>query len=475
MMKRPTITAALFLPLLGACSMAPAYRVPASVTPTPAFRTDPGWVAANPSDAVAKGAWWTLFGDDTLSGLEQRLIITNQNLAYYRASYAQALAAARVDQAALLPSAGVSADATRQETRLGTLQSGSKTGNTFSVTGSASWTPDLWGSLTNTARAARAQAQASAAELANATLSAQGTLAVDYFALRGIDAQAALLDTTISAYERALAVTRNKFAAGTVSSADVDTARTQLANAQANRRDLVRQRSGYETAIAVLVGENPGTFALPPAAAWQAMVPDVPGVVPSAILERRPDIAAAERQVAAANATIGVQRAAFFPTVSLTASLGTSSPAVSGLFGAGSSLWSLGASAAETLLDWGARSARVRGARAAYDAAVATYRQTVLSAFAEVESDLSAVNAYRAEADHYAQAADAAERAQAVTRNQYQAGTVDYTTVSAAQATAYSARVSQIQNTVNRQTAAVTLIQAVGGQWNGPVDLAPKP
>lgn len=454
--------------LLAGCSMAPAYHVPASVQPTPAFRADPGWAQANPADDVAKGAWWHLFGDATLDALEARVLVTNQNLAYYRAAYAQALATARVDRAALLPVIGASAGVTHG----GKVSGNGAATSTFTATGTASWTPDLWGALSNTQRAATASAESSAAQLANATLSAQGTLATNYFALRGLDAQAQMLDDTLVSYRRSLVITMNKHAAGTVSSADVDTARTTLANAEASRRDLARLRVAYEAAIAVLVGENPGTFALAPAP-WQPVMPQVPGVVPSAVLERRPDIAGAERQVAAANATIGVQRAAFFPSVGLTASLGSNAGAIGNLFGAATSLWSLGASAAETLIDWGARSARVAGARAAYDATVATYRQTVLTAFQEVETDLAALDGYRAEHEQYDTAAQSAVRAETVTRNAYQAGTVDFTSVTSAQALAYSARANLIQNTVNQQTAAVALIQAIGGQWSGPVDLHP--
>ena len=237
--------------------------------------------------------------------------------------------------------------------------------------------------------------------------------------------------------------------------------------------DLDRQRIANETAIAVLVGQNPSTFAIA-RSDWHPVVPEVPGVVPSAVLERRPDIANAERLVAAANANIGVQRAAFFPSLSLSAQLGSNAGSLSSLFGAATSVWSLGASAAETLLDWGARSAKVAGARAAYDAAVATYRQTVLGAFQEVESDLAGVDAFRAEYEHYRIASQSADRAEQVTRNEYQAGTVDFTTVTAAQATAYNARTTLILNTVNQQNAAVSLIEAIGGQWTGAVDLHPS-
>jgi NodT family efflux transporter outer membrane factor (OMF) lipoprotein len=472
----PVIAAAT---LLTGCSLAPAYHVPSSVTPTAAFRADPGWVPANPSDAVAKGAWWTLFGDDTLDALEARVVITNQNVAYYRASYAQALATVRVDKAALLPTVGVTAAATKQGTfsdqggSTSSVASGNQASDTFTATGTASWAPDLWGSLTNTLRGARDSAEASAAQLANATLSAQATLATDYLLLRGIDAQADSLDATIASYRRTVAITRNKFAAGTADAADIDTARANLENAEANRRDLDRQRVADETAIAVLVGQNPSTFVIP-RTDWHPVVPMVPGALPSAVLERRPDIANAERLVAAANANIGVQKAAFFPAVTLTGEVGTSAGALSNLFGAATSAWSLGASAAETLLDWGARSAKVAGARAAYDAAVATYRQTVLGAFQEVETDLAALDGYRVEDGHYRAASQAADRAEQVTRNEYQAGTVDFTTVTTAQATAYAARVNLIQNTVNQQSAAVALIEAIGGQWTGPVDLHPS-
>ncbi len=447
--------------LLSGCSFAPAYHVPTSAAPPAAFRIDPGWAPAQPADAVAKGAWWRLFDDPALDALEERLVVTNQNLAAARAAYAQAMATVRADRAALLPSAGVSA---------GVGQSGRLTASaaatTLSAGGSASWAPDLWGALGNTTSAARASAQASAAQLANATLSAQGALATAYVTVRGIDAQAAMLDDTLVSYRRALVIAGNKYAAGTVSSADVDSARATLANAEASRRDLARSRAAQQAAIAVLVGENPASFTLAPVA-WHPVVPQVPAVVPSAVLERRPDIAAAERRVAAANATIGVQRAAFFPAITLSASLDSNAGSVAKLFGAATSLWSLGGSAAESLLDWGARSARVAGARAAYDGTVATYRQTVLSAFQEVESDLAAVDAYRAEHAHYLEAATAADRAETVTRNAWAAGTVDFTAVTATQATAYAARSNLIASTVNQQTATIALIQSIGGHWSG--------
>jgi NodT family efflux transporter outer membrane factor (OMF) lipoprotein len=268
--------------------------------------------------------------------------------------------------------------------------------SSYSADVSGSWTPDLWGQLGNTVKEAKAQAQASEANLINATLAAQGELASDYMTLRGLDAQIALLDDTIKAYQRSLTITKNKYASGTVSNADVYTAQTTLNNAQASRRDLDRQRATYENAIAVLIGENPSNFTLP-AVAWAPVVPEVPSALPGEILQRRPDIAADERAVAAANANIGIQKAAFFPTITLTGEAQTSGTALSSLFTAASSLWSTGASAALTLLDFGARSAKVRQARAAYDEAVATYRQAVLTAFQGVENDLAAKTSYAAQ------------------------------------------------------------------------------
>jgi len=464
------LTSASLLGLTG-CSLAPAYHVPTSPQ-AQTFKAEPGWQAAVPADTVAKGEWWTLFHDPALDALEAKVAVTNQNVLYYRAAWAQARALVQQDRAALFPTISGGASTTRSGTFSGasggSVTSGATTSarvsSSYSADVSGSWTPDLWGQLGNTVKEAKAQAQASEANLINATLAAQGELASDYMTLRGLDAQIALLDDTIKAYQRSLTITKNKYASGTVSNADVYTAQTTLNNAQASRRDLDRQRATYENAIAVLIGENPSNFTLP-AVAWAPVVPEVPSALPGEILQRRPDIAADERAVAAANANIGIQKAAFFPTITLTGEAQTSGTALSSLFTAASSLWSTGASAALTLLDFGARSAKVRQARAAYDEAVATYRQAVLTAFQGVENDLAAKTSYAAQQGQYDAAAEAAGKAEVITRNEYLAGTVDYTTVTTAQATAYQARVNQIQNTVNRQTTAIALIQAVGGHW----------
>jgi NodT family efflux transporter outer membrane factor (OMF) lipoprotein len=445
---------------LGACSLAPAYHRPDNAPPAAQFKADPGWVPAAPADDAPKGPWWTLFGDPALDALEAKVAVTNQNVAAARAALAQARALLRADVAALLPVAGVSGSTTGTRT----LVAGSPTTRSWTAGASASWVPDLWGRLANTARAAKAQAQASEATLANATLTAQASLASAYFQLRGLDAQAVLLDETLAGYERSLTVSRNKFAAGLVSAADVESASATLANARAARRDLARQRAALENAIAVLVGANPSTFTLA-AAPWQPNVPEVPAVLPASLVQRRPDVAAAERAVAAANAQIGVQRAAFFPDLTLTSTLGSTAGTSAALFGAANSLWSLGASSALTVIDFGARRARVAQARAGYDGAVASYRQAVLTAFQEVENTLAANSAYRAEAGDYQRSAEAAIRAETIVRNQYVAGSADYTAVASAQAQAYNARTAAIQNMVNRQSTAVSLIEAIGGHW----------
>lgn len=465
------ILSSISLLSLSACSMAPKYHVPTAPA-AQTFKAEPGWNAAAPADDVAKGEWWKLFHDPALDALEAKVAVTNQNVASYRAQWEQARALVKQDRAALLPTITAGASGTRSGSFNGVSGGSYASGTTsatrvsasYSADVAGSWSPDLWGKLGNTLNQAKAQAQASAADLANATLSAQGEVASDYMTLRGLDAQIAMLDDTIKGYERSLTITQNKYGAGTVSNADVYTAQTTLANAKANRRDLGRQRTTYEDAIAVLVGENPSNFTIP-VVAWNPVVPEVPSALPGEILQRRPDIASAERAVAAANANIGVQKAAFFPTITLTGTAETSATQLSNLFSAASSLWSTGASAALTLLDFGARSAKVKQARAAYDQTVATYRQAVLTAFQQVEDNLAARSAYAAEQGQYAEAAQAAIKAEAITRNSYQAGTADYTTVVSAQATAYSARVNQIQNTVNRQTTAVALVQALGGRW----------
>jgi NodT family efflux transporter outer membrane factor (OMF) lipoprotein len=459
---------------LVACSLAPTYR-PAKVSIPETFREEPGWSVAMPADDIARGEWWKLFDDSVLDDLERRVLVSNQSLAAAKAAYDEARAVVREQRASLLPVVSLSASATK----VGSFGSGtpsvssSGAGAVSTTTGSeryavtigGSWEPDLWGRISNTVTQAGALAAASAADLTNATLSAQGELALDYVQLRSLEAQEKVLQATIEAYERALTITQNRYNAGVVARVDVLQAETALRNARADVADLGRQQATFQHAIAVLVGENPSTFSLEPRS-WNRQVPDVPAVLPASLLERRPDIAGAERRVAAANAVIGIERAAYFPTIDLSGDAGYESRARSTLFESASSLWSLGLSGALTLLDFGARSARVDQARAAYEQTVANYRQAVLLAFQQTEDQLAAARVLRIVATEREAAALAANRAEEIARNQYIAGEVGYADVIVAQTSALSARQAEIQAVVDRQSAAISLIQSIGGYWN---------
>ncbi len=458
---------------LAGCAVGPDYRRPA-VAPVPVtWKTAAGWQASHPADAAPRTPWWTMFGDPDLDRLEAQVVTANQTVAAAIATYDQAEGLVREDRAAFFPVVGLTGGVTRS----GGGGSGSvSTGGTTVVTGgggattrvalgaSASWVPDLFGQVRRTVEGAHADAAASAADLGNVILAAQGTLATDYFALRALDAQLKLYDATVAAYERTLQITTNQYKVGVAAAGDVVQAQAQLAGARANAVDLARQRAVYENAIAVLVGQNPSGFTIP-VADWVATVPTPPPVVPSTLTERRPDIAAAERRVAAANATIGVQVSAYFPTVTLNGSGTTSGSTLGNLFAVGSNFWSFGAQVAENLLDFGAREARVAQARGAWRAAVANYRQTVLTAFGEVENQLAAADVLVREEVLRREQSAAADRAEAIALNQYKSGLVAYTNVVTLQTAALSARLQLVTTTSARQAAAIALVQAIGGDW----------
>lgn len=458
---------------LSACLVGPNYSRPEVATPS-AFKEMAGWSPANPADAIDKGAWWSLFDDPALDALERRVEVSNQNLAAAEAAYRQARAIVAADRAQLFPTVGLSASANWSGRGKGggsvvsggnVVQSGGGS-RQFQVGADASWAPDLWGRIRRTIENARASAQASAADVANARLSAQSELAVDYVQLRMTDAQKALLQATIDAYARSLTVTQNRYNVGVAAKSDVLTAQTQLTNAKANLVDLDRQRTQAEHAIAVLTGQPPAFLTIQPVADWSPGPPPTPAEIPSALLQRRPDVAAAERSAAAANAQIGVKVAAYYPNIALSGSYGVSSSAVDALFSSASTLWSLGANVSETVLDFGARKAGVAQARAAYDQAVAQYRQTVLTGFQGVEDALAAARVLQDEQALRAQAAAQAAQNEQIVLNEYKAGTVDYTTVAAAQAAALGARQSLLNVQAARMTEAVDLIQALGGGWS---------
>lgn len=453
--------------VLGACSVGTPYQRPDLATPAgykeaptaDASASSITWLPAAPADALDRGDWWRLFGDPALDSLIARVQVSNQNIAAAVASYDQARALVRQQRASLFPQVSAGASARRDGGNNGVPNA-----NSFQASLDASWTPDTWGALRLAVSSAQASAQASAADLAAARLSAQGELAIDYFSLRDADAETVLLQDTIAAYERSLTITRNRYAAAIAAQTDVLQAQTQLANARADLATLQGQRAQLEHAIAVLAGQAPGDFSLP-AAAWNPTVPSVPIGVPSTLLQRRPDIASAERAVAVANAEIGIQRSAWFPNIGLSASFGSASSRVGDLFNASTTLWSLGLSVAQTVFDAGAIAARVEQAEAARNAAAARYRQTVLTAFQTVEDQLSSTRALAEQDEFRREASRAADLTEQQLLNRYKAGLVSYTEVVTAQASALNARRTLAQLAANRQISAVSLIQALGGGW----------
>ena len=456
------ICAAALAVLAGCSSVGPIQQRPGVDTPI-AFKQGAGvWVQATPADTLDRGPWWELFGDPVLSELEQRVVLDNQNVAQAVAAYAQARALVAEQRGALLPRLAVDLGSSRRGSGGDTPGSGS-----YQLGIGASWEPDLWGRLGRAVDAARSGEQASAADLAGARLSAQGELAANYFALRGLDVQRSLLAETITGYQRNLQITQNRYTAGIVARTDVLQAQTQLANAQADALALERQRAQLEHAIAVLVGVAPANFSLAAEPSWRINLPAIPVTVPSTLLQRRPDIAAAERRVASANAQIGIAQAAYYPSLSLSGSAGLGAASIGELFSASALVWSLGASVAQTLFNAGATGARVEQALASQEAATARYRQAVLNAFQQVENQLVASRVLGEQLALRQQAANAATLVEQQVLNRYQAGQVSYTEVINAQTTALNARRALVQLQADRQAAAVALIQALGGGWAG--------
>ena len=465
---KPLFPVALALLITG-CAVGPTYQRPTAPEVT-AYKEAGDWVPAQPADAMERGPWWLLFNDPVLNDLAARVEVSNQNVAAAVAAYAQARALVAEQRAALFPSVTLNGGATRSGNGGGTTNAngavGNRTGSNYQASLGAAWEPDVWGRLQSVANGAAATAAASAADLATARLSAQGELAVNYLSLRQQDAQKALLASTLAGYARALDITQNRYTAGIAAKTDVLQAQTQRANAQADEAGLQRTRAQLEHAIAVLVGQAPGNFTLAAVPDWKATVPEVPVGLPSTLLQRRPDIAAAERRVASANEQIGIAKAAYYPSLSLNASVGTAASRVADLFSAPAALWSLGLSAAQVLFKGGALDARLDGATAAYDQTVARYRQVVLTAFQNVEDQLSATRVLQIQQALRAQASGAADQVEQQVLNRYRSGQVSYTEVITAQTTALNARRALVQATADRQTTAVALIQSLGGGWS---------
>ncbi len=454
-LRLPTLALCTFL--LGGCAVGPAYQRPATPDPA-AFKEAQGWAPAAPADMLERGPWWTLFGDPVLDKLVASIEVSNQNVAAAAAGYAQARALVQEQRASLFPSLDLGVNADRSGGGNGTPS------NRYRVTLGASWEPDLWGRLRASANGAEAGAQASAADLAAARLSAQGELVANYISLRETDALKELMAATISDYQRVMQITQNRFDAGIAAKSDVLQAQTQLATAQIDALSLSRQRAQLEHAIAVLLGKAPADFSLA-AAPWQLVVPEMPAIVPSALLQRRPDIAAAERRVAQANEQIGVARAAYFPSMGLSGSYGSSASRVADLAKSSTNVWAFGASLMQSVFNAGATSAHVSETQAAHAAAVARYRQAVLKAFEDVEDQLTATHFLGEQQALRLQASQAANAAEAQMLNRYRAGQVSYTEVVTAQVTALSARRALLQSQADRQGTAVALIQALGGGW----------
>jgi NodT family efflux transporter outer membrane factor (OMF) lipoprotein len=459
--------------LLGGCMVGPNYqRPPVSVPAT--YHELPGWTQAEPAADGPKGAWWTSFNDPLLNELEPQVEVSNQTVRQDYANYQEALAEVKVARSGLFPTIGVTGSATRARSATGSTTSSASRGfgtsiqpvsNSGSLEGDVSWAPDLWGSVRRAIEENSATAQASEATLANATLLEQVTLATTVIQLRTSDANIALLQDTVKAYQHFLEVVSNQDKYGTVAPSDLVTARTQLETAQASLIALGVARAQFAHAIAVLVGKNPEDLDIP----YNPTLPSLPSIpvgVPSTLLQRRPDIAIAERQMAAENATIGIAVAAYYPTVSLSALDGFTQSPLGGLLHVANYVWSLGGSATETIFDGGLRSGQVAAARAAYDAAVANYRGTVLTAFEDVENDLSGLRISAEQSNALESAVSDAIHGTEIAFNEYQAGTVDYTTVATAQATQLSNQQTALNVQETRLVDAAALFGDLGGGWS---------
>ncbi|MBA4418176.1 MAG: RND transporter [Syntrophus sp. (in: bacteria)] len=454
--------------LISACAVGPDYVKPTAPVPD-AYKENKEWKVAEPKDDVLREAWWEVYNDPQLNALVEQVNISNQNIALAEAQFRQASALIQAARSSFFPTITANPSAVRSM----------RSGNIGLTTGyqpdtdtlytaplnMVSWELDVWGRIRRTVEASRASAQASASDLEGVKLSVQASIVQNYFLLRTLDRQKQLLSRTVDAYTRSYEMTRNQYSSGVVSRADVLQAETQLKTTQAQVIDVGVQRAQTEHAIATLIGKPASEFTIPHSP-LDSGPPSIPSGVPSSLLERRPDIAGAERRVAAANAQIGVARAAYFPTITLSGSIGYQSLSTADWLTWPSRFWSFGPGIAQSVYDGGLRGALNAQARAAYDATVASYRQTVLNGFQEVEDQLSALRILEEEAQAQEGALSAARKSLEISLNQYKAGTVSYLNVVIAQATALNNARTVLNILSRRMTASVLLIKALGGGWN---------
>ena len=454
--------------LLCGCAVGPRYAKPAATAPPSYREVPPDWKTAAPSDQIARGKWWEIFQDPQLNALEEQVNVSNENLKSAEAQFRQARALVRFNRAAYYPTVTAGASAAREHlsSHRPLVPAATKTDGTDLVLPvDVSYEADVFGRVPHTVEAARADAQASAADLEAVRLSLHAELAFDYFEMRTLDAEEQLLLSNVTSFERALELTQNRYKGGVSSAVDVAQAQTQLENTRTQAIDVMILRSQNEHAIAALIGQPASTFTAA-ALAWNSPPPEIPPGLPSELLERRPDIAAAERRVAAANAQVGVARAAYFPIFTLTGSGGFESTAITTLIQGPSGFLTAGAAAAVTAFDGGRRRAVTEQARAAYDESVANYRQTVLTAFQKVEDNLAALRILNDEAMAQQAAVAAAEHSLELSSNRYKGGVVSYLEVTTAQSTALADERAAVDILRRRMTASVSLIKALGGGWN---------
>lgn len=456
--------------LLAGCTVGPNYTRPTTEVPLN-YKEAGQFKEAQPSDGIAKGKWWEIYNDPQLNTLEEQINVSNQSLKAAQEQFLQARAALRIARAGYYPNVSVSPSASgyRQSQNKALFNSASQTERVtypdYLVPVDASWEPDVWGRVHRSVESARSEVQASAADVANVNLSLHAELAMDYFQLRGLDSQKQLLDSTVESYQKALDLTQSRFRGGVASAVDVAQAQTQLETTRAQDQGVEVQRAALEHAIAVLIGKPPAEFSQP-ASPLSGPPPAIPPGLPSELLERRPDIAAAERHVQAANAQIGVARSAYFPAFSLTGAGGLESQAIGTLLNGPSGFWSLAGSAAELVFDGGQRRGLDEQARAAYRQSVDNYRQTTLSAFQDIEDNLAALRILEQEAKTQEGAVAAAQHSLDLSNTRYKGGVANYLEVTTAQSAALGDEVTAVDILTRRVVASVLLIKALGGGWN---------